>query len=116
MELTLSVRKKYDYAIINAIGNISYYDAKKIEDYIKNEVPKKSKSIILNTKKTPFISTSAFPLFAEIEQQLRKERRHFFIMSLNDELIDLVKNKGFSKYFTLIKDEESLVKTLAINE
>ena len=114
--MTLAIRTKYAYDIIDITGDISYDDFPQIDQFIKNRATPGNKNLILNMEGVKYINSSALSLLIKLMHELSILKIELYIMHASEEIEALMKMTGVRKFFQLIKDEQSLMKKLQRDE
>ena len=105
MGIDLAIRRKNASAIIDVVGNIGYSDVTVLQEYIKQNITRRTSNVILNMKKTPIVSSSAFPLMYQLHETLTNTEKNLFLMNVNDELHETLQNQGYQEKFKFITNE-----------
>ena len=112
-KLMLTHRKKFGYDIIDIVGEISFEDSKRIEEFISTELAADKVQVILNFAKVPFINSSALSLLVKIMQDLSSKGVQLYMMNTNESIRGLLDITGVKKYFKIIKDENTLIEKIS---
>ncbi|MBN1531538.1 MAG: STAS domain-containing protein [Spirochaetes bacterium] len=115
-ELTLSMRSKYGYDIVDIGGDITYDDFPKIDAFVKNSITPGFKNIIFNMEAVKYINSSALSLLIKLMHEFSIKKIDMYIMHASEEIEGLMKMTGVKKYFMFIKDEQALMKKLQREE
>ncbi len=115
-KLSLSVRKKFGYEIIDIKGEITFPETKDVEDFIKNQFSAETKNVILNLERVPFINSSALSILVKLMQDFQERGIEMYIMNPNDTIRGLFEMTGIKKYFKFIKSEDILTEKLKLRE
>jgi anti-anti-sigma factor len=111
-ELTLSVRSKYGYVIIDVGGDITFDDFPRIDAFVKESIPPGFRNCVFNMEGVKYINSSALSLLIKLMHEFTTRKVDMYIMNASDEIEGLMKMTGVRKYFLFIKDEQSLMKKL----
>ena len=115
-ELTMSIRSKYGYDIVDIVGEISFDDFYKIDGFIKSSATPGNRHMILNMNGVKYINSSALSLLIKLMRELSMNKIELYIMNANEEIEGLMKITGVRKFFQLISDEATLMKKLQKDE
>lgn len=115
-KLSLSVRKKFGYEIIDVKGEITFPETKDVEDFINSKVSEDTENVILNLERVPFINSSALSVLVKLMQDFQERGIEMYIMNPNDTIRGLFEMTGIKKYFKFIKSEDILTEKLKLRE
>jgi len=115
-ELTISKRTKYGYDIIDIVGEITFEDSKKVENYIQSHVTGETRHVIMNLASVPFINSSALSLLVKIMQELSATGIDLLLMNPNETIRGLLEITGVKRYFKFINNENELIDKLKSKE
>ncbi len=115
-ELSLSIRRKYGYDIIDMKGEITFEETKTLEDFIKGEISEDTEHVVLNLDGVPFLNSSALSVVVKLMQELRRKGINLSIMNPNETIRGLFEMTGVKKHFKFIRNEEFLIDKLKKNE
>jgi len=115
-ELSLSIRRKYGYDIIDMKGEVTFEETKTLEDFVKDEISEDTEHVVLNLDGVPFINSSALSVVVKLMQELKEKGIDLSIMNPNETIRGLFEMTGVKKYFKFIRNEEVLIEKLKQNE
>jgi len=115
-KLSLSVRRKYGYDIIDMKGEISFEETKTLEDFVKGEISQDTEHVIMNLDGVPFINSSALSVVVKLMQELKERGIDLSIMNPNETVRGLFEMTGVKKHFKFIRNEEVLIEKIKQKE
>ncbi len=115
-DLSMSIRKKFGYDIVDLKGEITFDETKNVEDFVKTQVTSETEHVVLNLEGVPFINSSALSFLVKLMQDLLNDGIDMFIMNPNETIRGLFEMTGVKKYFKFLKSEEVLIEKLKEKE
>ncbi len=104
--MKISHREKSNFQIFDIDGNIAFEETQDLEDFVYRNISTSFKNIAINLLSVPYLNSSALGSFVRILQTLKSQSMELFIMNINEDIENLFKITGVTKYFKFVKEED----------
>lgn len=106
--MRITKRENCNCLIFDIEGNITFDTSQNVEQYIYKHLSSKYNKIVINLKNVSHLNSAALCSFYRFFRTLKEQEISLYIMNTNEQVHNMFTITGVEKYFTFIKNFESL--------
>jgi len=103
--MEISTREIQDYLIFDLSEDISYENAKELNDAVFSNIDEATKKIVLNIDKVTYVNSFALGILMKTMQEVEKKGCNFYLMNVNPNVKTLLKVTGVLTKFKIFEEK-----------